>query len=121
MYVTYKYVHYMDNVHVKFSKICKKCEHIHGIATPPRDREQIWEYRDTRMETGHLYILPFVCFQTGTPRLQGLGEQQGNVFVTEILQNKEGSWQQMRKQRKEAKLNSPKQRSKGDKEKNALI
>ena len=33
MYLTYKYVHYMFNVHVTFTKICKNCEHIHGRAT----------------------------------------------------------------------------------------
>ena len=50
--------------------------HLHGTAKRG-DREQIWEYRDRRSrETGHLYILPFVCFQTGTRACQAWGNNK---------------------------------------------
>ena len=49
--------------------------HLHGTAKQG-DREQICEYRDTRRETGHLYILPFVCFQTGILACQASGNNK---------------------------------------------
>ena len=48
---------FLYSIHIMFD-----CLHLHGTATRG-DGEHIWGYRDRRRETGHLYILPFVCFQ----------------------------------------------------------
>ena len=51
------------------------CLHLHGTATRG-DGEHIWVYRDRRRDTGHLYILPFVCFQTGILACQASGNNK---------------------------------------------